>query len=123
MTNKTIEYYMKLPYRVILHPSPEGGYAVSIPDLPGCISQGETAEEAMANIGDAKKCWLESALEDNIEIPEPTAMFSADYSGKFSVRVPKSLHKALVEKAKTENVSLNQLVIYHLSKSIGHRGI
>ncbi len=123
MTNKTIDYDMGLPYKVILHPSPDGGYAVSIPDLPGCISQGESAEEAMANIGDAKKCWLDSALEDNIEIPEPTAMVTADYSGKFNVRVPKSLHKALVENAKNENVSLNQLVVYHLSKSIGHRGI
>ncbi|MDI6915732.1 MAG: type II toxin-antitoxin system HicB family antitoxin, partial [Desulfitobacteriaceae bacterium] len=94
-----------------------------IPDLPGCISQGETVEEAVSMIEDAKRGWLEVALEQGAEIPEPTAMVSADYSGKFNVRVPKSLHKSLVENAKTENVSLNQLVVYHLSKSIGHRGI
>lgn len=120
MTSKTIDYYMGLPYRVVLHPSPEGGYAVSIPDLSGCLSQGQTAEEALSNIEDAKKCWLESALEDGIEIPEPEASVDTDYSGRFSVRVPKSLHKALTQKAKDENVSLNQLIIYHLSKGIGH---
>ena len=72
-------------------------------------------------IKDAKKCWLESALEDGIEIPEPDTSLDTDYSGRFSVRLPKSLHRALSEKAKDENVSLNQLIIYHLAKGVGHK--
>ncbi|MDI6880064.1 MAG: type II toxin-antitoxin system HicB family antitoxin [Desulfitobacteriaceae bacterium] len=123
MTNKNLDYYLGLPYKYSIYPAQEGGYVIEIPDLPGCISQGETVEEAVSMIEDAKRGWLEVALEQGAEIPEPTAMVSADYSGKFNVRVPKSLHKSLVENAKTENVSLNQLVVYHLSKSIGHRGI
>ena len=123
MTNKNLDYYLGLPYKYTIYPAQEGGYVIEIPDLPGCISQGETVEEAVSMIEDAKRGWLEVALEQGAEIPEPTAMVSADYSGKFNVRVPKSLHKALVENAKAENVSLNQLVVYHLSKSIGHRGI
>lgn len=123
MTNKNLDYYLGLPYKYTIYPAPEGGYVIEIPDLPGCISQGETIEEAANMIEDAKRGWLEVALDQGAEIPEPTAMASADYSGKFNVRVPKSLHKALVENAKAENVSLNQLIVYHLSKSIGHRGI
>ena len=120
---KNLDYYLGLPYKYSIYPAQEGGYVIEIPDLPGCISQGETVEEAVSMIEDAKRGWLELALEQGAEIPEPTAMVSADYSGKFNVRVPKSLHKSLVENAKTENVSLNQLVVYHLSKSIGPRGI
>lgn len=118
--SKDFNYYMGLPYKVVLYPADEGGYVVEIPDLPGCLSQGETREEAFVMIEDAKKCWIQSALEDGVEIPEPNREDA--YSGKFNVRVPKSLHKALSEKAKAENVSLNQLIIYHLSKGVGHKG-
>jgi len=61
-------------------------------------------------IEDAKVCWLESALEDGVTIPEPRT--AEKYSGKFNVRLPKTLHRILVEKAKEENVSLNQYVTY-----------
>lgn len=123
MANKNLDYYLKVPYKFTLYPAEEGGYVIEIPDLPGCITQAETADEALAMIEDAKKGWLEIALEQGIEISEPVAMANADYSGKFNVRVPKSLHKALVEKAKDENISLNQLILYHLSRSIGHMGM
>lgn len=116
--NKTLDYYMGLPYSITLHPSPEGGYAVAIPELPGCITQADTADEALAMIEDAKKCWLESCIEDGIEIPEPS---KDDYSGRFNVRVPKSLHRHLSELAKKENISLNQLILYHLSRSAGFK--
>jgi antitoxin HicB len=120
MTKKTLDYYMSLPYGIILNPSPEGGYAIAISDLPGCISQGETVEEALVMIEDAKRGWIEIALEDGIEIPEPAKSSLDDFSGRFNVRVPKSLHKALSEQAKKENISLNQLIIYHLSRGIGY---
>lgn len=116
--NKTLDYYMGLPYSITLQPLPEGGYAVSIPELPGCITQADTADEALDMIEDAKKCWLESCLEDDVEIPEPTR---EDYSGRFSLRVPKSLHRYLSELAKKENVSLNQLILYHISRSAGFK--
>ncbi|MDA8210451.1 MAG: toxin-antitoxin system HicB family antitoxin, partial [Clostridia bacterium] len=49
-------------------------------------------------------------------IPEPTDSFS----GQLRVRMPKSLHKALADKAKEEDISLNQLIIYHLARGVGH---
>ncbi len=114
---KDLNYYMGLPYSVVLHPSPEGGYAAEIPDLPGCISQGQDKLEAIEMIEDAKRCWLESALTDGVKIIEPV---SSNYSGKLNIRIPKSLHRNLAEQAKDEKVSLNQYIVYQLSRSVGH---
>ena len=119
MNKKDLNYYLALPYRITITPAEEGGYVVAIPDLPGCISQAETVEEAIKMIEDAKTCWLEVALDEGIAIPEPTRT-DEDYSGKFNIRVPKSLHRILVEKAKEENVSLNQYVNYQLSRGVGY---
>lgn len=118
MSDKDLQYYLSLPYRIILIPAEESGYVVEIPDLPGCLSQGETIDEAMEMIQDAKIAWIETALENGIEIPEPEHD-GEEYSGKFNVRVPKSLHKILVDKAKEEHVSLNQYIIYQLARSTG----
>ncbi|HHX95005.1 MAG TPA: toxin-antitoxin system HicB family antitoxin [Clostridia bacterium] len=114
---KDLNYYLKLPYRIVLHPSPEGGYAAEIPELPGCISQGQTIEEALKMIEDAKLCWLESAIEDGAIIPEPVP---EDFSGRLNIRIPKTLHQALAERAKNENTSLNQYILYQLARAIGY---
>jgi len=53
---------MKL--KVVLEPSPEGGYTVYVPALPGCISEGETREEALANIREAVELYLEPVEDD-----------------------------------------------------------
>jgi antitoxin HicB len=114
---KSIKYYFGLKYPVTLHPAPEGGYAVEIEDLPGCISQGETVEEAMKMIEEARRLWLESAYEDGLDIPVPRN--EDDYSGKFNVRFPKSLHRKLDQLAVHEGVSLNQYLVSTLSHVVG----
>ena len=112
---KDLTYYLHLPYRVELcEDAVEGGYTVSIPELPGCLSCGETVEEAVANIREAKADWLAAAIEDGCTIPEPTR--TEDYSGQFKLRLPKSLHKKLAEHAKREGISLNQYCVYLLSE-------
>ena len=66
---KTLNDYMKMSYRMkIVEDKEEGGYVVSYPDLPGCITSGETIEAAVANAVAAKKVWIEAALEEGIEI-------------------------------------------------------
>ena len=111
---KTIEEYMALPYTVELIPDmEEGGFTVSIPALPGCLSSGETAEDACRNIEDAKREWLAAAMEDGIAIPEPDSV--DDYSGQFKLRLPKSLHRQLALQSKREGVSMNQYCVYLLS--------
>jgi antitoxin HicB len=114
---KPLKYYSSLKYPVTLHPAPEGGYAVEIEDLPGCYSQGETVEQACEMIEEAKQLWLESMYEDGNEIPLPSQ--ENEYSGKFNVRFPKSLHKKLDNLAVREGVSLNQYLVSTLSHAVG----
>ena len=113
---KTIDYYMNLPYKLEIVPdSNEGGYVARYPELPGCITVGETMESVAKNAIDAKKAWLEAALEDGIEIEEPVSL--DNYSGQFKLRIPKSLHRTLAVHSKEEGVSMNQYCVYLLSKN------
>lgn len=115
---KTLNEYLRLPYRMEIVEDPdEGGFVVSFPDLPGCITCGETVESAVANAQDAKRAWLEAALADGIAIREPDDL--EDYSGQFKLRIPKSLHKSLTEHARREGISMNQYCVYLLSKNDG----
>ena len=69
---KTLTEYMAMPYRMeIVEDKEEGGFVAFYPELPGCITCGETIESVAANTLDAKKAWLEAALEEKVEIPEP----------------------------------------------------
>ena len=69
---KTLEYYMSLPYRLEIIPdTEEGGYAARYPELPGCITCADTKEAAIAGALDAKRAWLEAAIEDGMEMSEP----------------------------------------------------
>ena len=113
---KPIDDYMKKAYRMeIVEDKDEGGFVVTYPDLPGCISCGETIESAVANAIDAKEVWLEVAIEEGIEINEPDSL--DDYSGQFKLRIPKSLHKSLAEHSQREGRSMNQYCVYLLSKN------
>ena len=84
------------------------------PDLPGCITVGDSMEEAAKNAEDAKKEWLAAALESGVEIAEPVS--ANGYSGQFKLQIPKSLHRRLAEHAKEEGVSMNQYCVYLLSQ-------
>lgn len=111
-----LDDYMKLSYRMeIVEDKDEGGYVVSYPDLPGCITCGSTLESAVANAKDAKKAWLEAALEDGIKINKPENL--EKYSGQFKLRIPRSLHKSLAEHSQREGISMNQYCVYLLSKN------
>lgn len=113
---KRLEKYMNLNYRIeLIEDSYEGGYVISYPDLRGCLSCGETLEAAIENGKDAKKQWLIAAIEDGVSIPEP--LEDCEYSGQFRLRMPKSLHKYLADRARAEGISMNQYCIYLLSKN------
>jgi predicted RNase H-like HicB family nuclease len=66
----TLEYTIRIEK---LAPSDGGGYLATAPDLPGCMSDGETPEEALANIKDAIVSWLEAAKEWKMEVPKPSS--------------------------------------------------
>ena len=113
---KAMEYYLNLPYKMEIVPdTEEGGFVVSFPDLPGCVTCAETMESAIANALDAKRTWLEAELEEGRKIPEPETV--DQYSGQFKLRIPKSLHKMLSEHSRREGISMNQYCMYLLSRN------
>jgi predicted RNase H-like HicB family nuclease len=82
-----------MTFLVAIHKDPESSYGVSVPDLPGCITAGDTIEEALAMAREAITLHLEGMLEDNLELPEPTKDIEAlrsdpDYSGALWGVVP-----------------------------------
>ena len=69
---KTLNNYLRMNYRMeITEDKDEGGFVVSFPELPGCITCGETVDSAVANALDAKKAWLEATIKEGLEIREP----------------------------------------------------
>ena len=78
MANKTLEYYLSLPYTIEIIPdTDEGGYVARVKELPGCMTQAETWDELDAMIREAKEGWLEVALEYGHPIPEPSGAFAS----------------------------------------------
>ena len=96
-----------------------GGFLAEIPDLPGCMADGETAAEAVAAVENAIEEWIATAKELNRSIPEPSAIDK--YSGKWVQRVPKSLHMKLAIEAKREGVSLNTLTTSLIAEGLGKK--
>jgi antitoxin HicB len=96
-----------------------GGYLIEFPDLPGCLSDGETIEEAIANGADALQSWIATAREFGDRVPPPSPHSDESHSGRCNLRLPKSLHRRLAERAKAEGVSLNTLAVTLLAEGLG----
>jgi len=111
-----IKEYLSLPYNIIIrHVTDESGtyYFAKVQELPGCVSDGESVDEAFANIFEAMEGWIEAKLELGYSIPMPVD--SEKFSGKFVLRLPKSLHAKLAMEAEQEGISLNQYALYKLA--------
>jgi antitoxin HicB len=67
---KTTGHTLNFPYTIELHSSPDEGWFARVAELPGCMSQGETAEDALANVQEAMQLWLEVSTEQGNAIPE-----------------------------------------------------
>jgi len=100
-----------------------GGFMITFPDLPGCMSDGETEEEALENGRDAFVSWVSARIDQGKDIPEPKAkpvdFVEADVSGRFLARVPKYIHARLVKRAQREGVSVNSLVLSFIAAGLG----
>ena len=119
---KTLEYYMNLNYPIQIFKIPDdegGGYSASIPILGeyAFLGDGDTIEEAIENLNEVKEALFKEYLEDGIYINEPDEE-EQEYSGRFLVRIPKKLHRDLVCQAKENDISLNQFVVYLLTKAL-----
>lgn len=93
-----------------------GGFLCQFPDVPGVMGDGATVETA---IGDGRKA-LKAALTALKQVGRPTPQ-PARPSGQWRMRAPRSLHRRLAERAKTEGVSLNTLAVTLLAEGLGRR--
>jgi predicted RNase H-like HicB family nuclease len=114
--SRTLEAYLQLRYPIELIREEDGGYFAQHPDLEGCATQGETADEAVSNLDAARELWIRSRLEDGLPIPDPPV---EEPSGKFLLRMPRWLHGRLARLAEREGVSLNQLINTVLARYAG----
>jgi antitoxin HicB len=118
--SKEAKRYLNLSYSYTVEThnkdDEEEYFVIKVNELPGCMSHGKTIDEAFDNIKDAMLGWISVALESGNKIPTPE-----NFSGKFSIRIPPTLHKELVIRANKEGVSLNQLATTAFAKLIGYR--
>ena len=114
MMKKNLNYYLSLPYKIEIIPIAKeegGGYLARLPQFGtlGIVGDGDTTEEAIADLAENQKDRFRQYLEEGLGIPEPEAK-SDNYSGRFVVRLPKFLHRELTKSAQKNGVSLNQYV-------------
>ncbi len=112
-----IERIVARPYIRELTPNADGSWFARVLEFPGCMTEGDTQGQALTKLEDAMIAWIEVHLEDGDAIPEP--INTEAFSGKFVVRVAKSLHRELVRHADIEGVSLNQYVSTKLARTVG----
>ncbi len=109
---------LKLPYEKVVWGSAEDGYAAVVTELPGCMTDGVTAQEALERLDEAMAAWIETQLARGEAIPEAKDRGLVEYSGRFNLRLPKSLHRQLAECAEQEGVSLNQLTMMLVAQGL-----
>ncbi len=119
--SEELDRYLSLPYKLEIVPLGDedgGGYYARYVDFgTSAHGDGATPGEAAESAREGLRSLLEVMLEHGDPIPEPAT--EREFSGKFNVRVPKSLHRALIEAAESEGVSLNMLIVSKLSRSVG----
>ena len=88
-----------------------GGWLASFPDLPGCMSDGETPEEALRNAAEAETAWLAAN--------EKWGKTKAEKPARLVARLPRSIHRDLQERASEEGVSVNTMMVTLLAHGLG----
>lgn len=120
-TRKQPKDYLRAPYsRVVIPDEETGSYTARMLEFPGCVTQGDSVQDAYELLDDAAEAWIEAALELNQEIPPPAEERS--YSGRVLVRLPKSVHRRAAEFAEQEGTSLNQFIVAAVAERIGMSG-
>ena len=111
----SLDEYKKLDYPIeLVRDGQDAAWIASVPDLPGCNSFGDTVTDAVDNVTKMKNLWLEGQFNSKQSIPVPTD--EDDFSGKFVLRIPKTLHRSLAYQARRQGVSLNHYASHLLSE-------
>src|SRR5258708_5019153 len=115
-TTKAAEL-LKKPYGRLVIPEDDGSFRAEMLEFPGCIAAGDTAPKALSSLEKVAESWIESALANGQSIPQP--MDNVDFSGRFVLRLPKSLHQRAAYAAERDGVSLNQFITTAVSIQVG----
>jgi predicted RNase H-like HicB family nuclease len=96
------------------------GFRAFLIDIPAVESLGETPEEALAGLGEARREWFAFARAKGIAVPQPDPAFArmTDYSGRVTLRIPRSLHQQVAERAVLEGVSLNSYLTTTIQRGL-----
>lgn len=109
---------LKKPYTRSLVPDEESGtFTARLVEFPGCLAQGDSPAEAYERLEAAAESWIEAALEMRQEIPQPGS--GSEFSGRFALRLPRSLHRQVAELAELDGTSLNQFIVGTLAEKVG----
>ena len=114
---KTVKNYLDKPYARTMIPTTPKGFHAEILEFPGCFAQGETVEEAYANLEKAAESWIETCLEQGQTVPEPSTTLT--FSGRIVLRLPKMVHQQAAKLAERDNCSLNSFLVSAVSTKIG----
>lgn len=114
---KTPEEYLKEPYSRVLVPDESGGYSAEMLEFPGCFAEGDTADEAIQALERAAQSWIQAALDQGQDIPQP--FVNQGHGGKVALRLPKSVHRKAVQFAERDGTSLNQFLVSAIAARIG----
>lgn len=116
----TIDDYLTRRYTTVVRRDSDdqgnSGFVARVAELPGCVAQGATRVEALENLDEAMRAWLEVAVSRGAEIPVPKD--DSQYSGRVLLRLPASLHAELARAAEAEGVSLNQFMVGALAAAV-----
>jgi antitoxin HicB len=115
----SVDDYAGLPYHLTVVRDGEDKakpWTASVEELAGCTGRGRTPEEALNAARAAMTAWIELALEEGREVPEPRSATS--HSGRLLLRMPRTLHAELTRASEREGVSLNQFITDVLAAAV-----
>lgn len=115
--SKDLEYYQNIHYKMVWeYNKNDKVYFVRFPELPGCLAHGNTEKKALEAALRVKNEWLETAYAAGWEIPENST--TPETTGRITTRLPKFLHQSVIDRAETERVSLNQLILTFIAQGL-----
>lgn len=117
----TAEQYLSLPYtKTVQRDRDENIFVARVRELPGCSAHGDTELEAIGNLNENMRVWIEDCIDAQAHVPLPDKDPDLP-SGKWLQRVPRTLHLKLNQLARREGVSLNQLVTSIIAEAVGKK--
>ena len=109
-------------YRVEIRQEEDGSWTLLVPSLPGLVVVGESIGEAWGELPEVIDLWIEAAQGQGLTVPLPDADSDVSHSGKFMVRMPKTLHSAIARRADAEGISINLFCVTALTDAVARGG-